>query len=245
MGRTTSVNVKSGRIVRPRGPGIHMTAGKSNFAGTESFDAITQLFKVAIKRQRGMKTHVWRPIGEKIIQHRIKQRFRTGGLADGDSLSERWKPLSEVTRMIRREDKRTGSDVKNWAQPIKRKTLKLQKSTKYWKGQGKRIVRVGSFLDYASFQEFGGFIKPHIDKTRTDMSEDDEHNFYYITGRDDTGKRVRIRLPQMTTVVEPRPGIYMNRLMIRETEEVLSNYIIRSFEDGQSYVDNILGKVPF
>ncbi len=227
-----------GKRVRMRGPGIHFVAGGTSFAGTEALKELTALLKLAKKRTRGMKTHIWRPIGEKIIQKAIKQRYRTGGLADGDPVANRWKKLSPVTLMIRAEDKRHGKSDRGGSQPIKRQSLKLQMSTKYWQGQGKNIVRVGSFLDYAPIQEFGGTIKQAIEASDQRTSVSDDGTVYYVTGRDDSGKRVRFKISALS-LIDPRPAIYMNDLMISRAMTVVAEYAMRSFEDGEVSVDKI------
>lgn len=237
MPRARNIVPTRGKRVRMRGPGIHFVAG-NNFAGTEALRELTALLKLAKKRTRGMKTHIWRPIGEGIIQKAIKQRFLTGGLAKGDPVSARWKKLSAATLMIREEEKRLGKGGKNWSQPIKRKTLKLQKSTKYHQGQGKNIVRVGSVLDYAPIQEFGGTIKQAIEATDQRTSVTDDGTVYYVTGRDDNGKRVRLKISALT-LIEPRPAIYMNDKMISDSMTVVAEYMMRSFEDGEVNVDKI------
>lgn len=240
MNQADVIPVK-GKKTRRRGPGIHLVA-KGNFDGTEALWELTALLKKAKKRTRGMKTHIWRPIGEKIILKRVKQRFRSGGLADGDPVSARWQKLSDVTVMIRREEKLKGKQDRGGGQPIKRKTLKLQTHTRFWMGQGKNVVRVGAFLGYAPFQEFGGYIKPQIEKagSPTNMSEDAEKQYYYITGRDDRGKRVRIRIPQATTAVPARPAVYMNKQMVQEATDVVAEYVRTRFEDGPPTVERIM-----
>jgi len=224
---------------RLRGPGVHFVSTRGG-NGSEEFWELTQLLKKAVKRVRGLKTHVWKPIGERIILRRVKQRYRTGGLADGDPVANRWPKLAEVTSMIRKEEARKGQTDRGGGQPVKRKTLHLQDSHSFFMGQGKNIVRVGSLVRYAEVQEFGGSVKDAITETNQFVSESDDHQYYYFTGRDDQGKRVRIRIAQEGSHIPPRPAVYMNRQMVDEATALVAEFVRTRFEDGPPTVERIL-----
>jgi len=227
-----------GKAPRLRGPGIHFVA-TNNLSGTESINELTALLKLVKKRTRGMKTKIWRPLGKR-IENQVKQRFRTGGKADGD-VGGAWAPLSEVTKMARREQARKGvKKDRGGSQPIKRQTLKLEQSTKYWEGRGKNIVRVGSFLNYAYWQEYGGPLWAAMEDTGEKLDEDAEGKYFYLTGRDDRGKRVRVRLHQDTAQIPARPAIYMNERMIQEAVDHVANFAISRFADEEINVDKII-----
>lgn len=86
-------------------------------------------------------------IGDRIIFN-TRRRFAEGVGPDG----ERWEPLSEITKQLRREGPGSGSD-----KPLNDTRALFRSIQKAVTGN---TVSVGSNLPYAALQQFGGTIRP-------------------------------------------------------------------------------------
>jgi hypothetical protein len=235
------ISPRSGRRRRMRGPGIHLVTQR-NVEGSEAFYELTRLLKEVQKRVKGMKELTHRELGTR-IRRRIIKRYENAGQAPGDPPTAKWKPLSELTIEIRRMQKAWPG--KGGKQPIKRKTLKLQRSIKVYKGKGKGIVRVGSGLGYSYLQEFGGaLVEPEEGESEGEYEERVEGEYLYIDGLDDEGKKKHIRIPVRTTI-PARPAIYFSDDMIEGAVYVVSEFVKTRFEKSPKTVNKILGEVPF
>ena len=111
----------------------------------QGWKKLERKLKAAQDIMRSLKPY-WQSVGSYIQRQTINERFGKEQSPSG----EKWQPLSEMTKTIRRKKHPTG-DMK-----ILKDSGELRKSIHY--EAGNNYVKVGSVLKYARIHQFGGTI---------------------------------------------------------------------------------------
>ncbi len=160
-------------------------------------------------RIKRIKTTLAQPLG-KIIKQQVQARFLNAGIGPGDLPSDRWDELSRAAIGIRQA--RGTWPGRGGSQPIRRETLRDQRSFSLSFGTGGSIFRYGSKLPSALVHEFGGVIAEDI----------------FIRSIVD-GKERLSKIPA-GTIVPARPVLDSNSFILQQMTDTILDYVLHRFD---------------
>ena len=187
-----------------------------------AFEEAAEAISAIRTRISKMKTTLMIPIG-RVIARQVKARFENAGVGPGDLPSDRWPNLKRVTIGARRY--RGNWPGAGGRQPIRRETLRTQKSIGIFKGSGKRVLSFGTRIPHAIVQEFGDVTTKDV----TVMVKTEDGRVYPVT-------------IQAGAVIPARPVLEVNDYMVDQIETLIADYAMQRFDRLGEVGEQIVGK---
>ena len=164
--------------------------------------------KAAQDMMRSLKPY-WQSVGSYIQRQTINERFEKEQSPTG----EKWKPLSERTKAIRRKKHKSGN------MKILQDNGELRRSITY--EAGTNYVRIGSVLKYARIHQFGGT----VEVSRVGQYKRDYKNHRFKRKWNSYSYSHKITIPA-------RPFLGITAAECEHIKSMLKNYILLRLKGG-------------